>query len=367
MNLISYLQVEQDPNIALLYESVGESGVYLLTLIPVINGISGGNIDFSGVAPLSVINQGQTIAISGNFSSFITQGQTGLFYPIYNPSGYVTAMQTGILQPSGNYLTFSQSGLFYPANNPSGFVTASQTGIFVTDSQTGIYASLFYSISNPSGFIPSGNIIAGANVSIVPSGNSLVISASGGGGGSSVKWNSVNNIDLTSGFIAQPNSYNSIFIDSYTPITGFLPTTGVTDGTFVVFKDILGWPGFSSVPFTVTTTDGSATILTALSAEVTTEVLNRSYVIQTYVYYGRDNFWVSNSQFFTVPDSGVLSAGSLTYSNESILPTSVFTLSHLCASTGNRGALWIDSLASGTATIASSNSLDNDTISIEFH
>ena len=135
--------------------------------------------------------------------NFVTDSDTGAFYPTSNPSGYITGVDlSNYVQNSetGNFITDSDTGAFYPASNPSGFITGvdlselqtatgnlntrvtaneldittvsglitsndsdisalqtatgllvqkSETGNFVTDSETGA----FYAASNPSGFI----------------------------------------------------------------------------------------------------------------------------------------------------------------------------------------------------------------------
>lgn len=94
--------------------------------------------------------------------NFITTSQTGAFYPLSNPSGFITGVDlsayvTGdVVRPSqtGNFITTSQTGAFYPSSNPSGFITGLDTSAYVTGdvvrpSQTGD----FYPRSNPSGFI----------------------------------------------------------------------------------------------------------------------------------------------------------------------------------------------------------------------
>jgi hypothetical protein len=93
--------------------------------------------------------------------------------------------QTGLLQPSGNYLlssaTGSLTGVFYPLSlNPSSYITSGQTGQFasvinlgltgaalqgqitILNDQSGLFVlnsntGLFYPSSNPSQFISSGN------------------------------------------------------------------------------------------------------------------------------------------------------------------------------------------------------------------
>lgn len=98
--------------------------------------------------------------------SFITASQTGTFYPISNPSGYITGVDltnyvtkssTGVFVTTGqtgNFITATQTGQFVSTGATGNFVTGSvvrpnETGSFITSSQTGV----FYPISNPSGYI----------------------------------------------------------------------------------------------------------------------------------------------------------------------------------------------------------------------
>jgi hypothetical protein len=95
--------------------------------------------------------------------NFITTAQTGNFYPISNPSGYITG---DVVRPSetGNFITTSQTGKFYAANNPSGFITGVDLSSYVLNTETG----QFYSSSNPSGYI------TGINNLVFTTGNQTV-------------------------------------------------------------------------------------------------------------------------------------------------------------------------------------------------
>jgi hypothetical protein len=130
--------------------------------------------------------------------SVIRPSDTGAFYPASNPSGFITGVNlssyatisfttgisgslqsqiTTINNATGIFVTESETGLFYPSNNPSGFITGvdlsayvtgavvrpSETGAFVTQSQTG----QFYPASNPSGFITGVNLSSYATTSYV--------------------------------------------------------------------------------------------------------------------------------------------------------------------------------------------------------
>lgn len=78
-----------------------------------------------------------------NSSGYVTgqvirPSDTGQFYPLSNPSGYLTGLSTG------SFISVSQTGQFYPAvGNPSGFVTGlvirpSDTGRFLSQYSTGL-------------------------------------------------------------------------------------------------------------------------------------------------------------------------------------------------------------------------------------
>jgi hypothetical protein len=320
MNLISYLQVEQDPSISSLSGNLNSSGQYLLSLIPVINGITGGNIELSGVSPISVFVNGDTVIISGNFSNFITTSLTGQF------------------QPSGNY---------YSSNNPSSF------------------ASITVSGSNKVAGTVNFSGIGGTQV--ILSGQNILISGSGTVGGSSpIEWNFT-----TSDMSAPINSYIAPIPSS--PLTIALPTgANVVDGVFVTVVDFFGPAlgfGFNNYPTTVS--GGANQIYQPDGTQVANQILNRNFQIQTYVYSALAGSWIANSQFYQTATSGVLSSGTCTINHSAISATSHFSLSHFCTSTGNFGALYVSNINLGafpypSATISSTNPNDNDTISIIF-
>ena len=152
--------------------------------------------------------QSQITTINNTTGIFITESETGLFYPSNNPSGFITGVDlsayvTGaVVRPSetGVFVTQSQTGQFYPASNPSGFITGvnlssyatttyvtgvsgalqsqittlnSQTGSYVTGSvvrpsETGALTSVFYPrVGNPSQFITNASLIGYATTSYV--------------------------------------------------------------------------------------------------------------------------------------------------------------------------------------------------------
>ena len=171
-------------------------------------------VDLSSYATISFTTgisgslQSQITTINNTTGIFITESETGLFYPSNNPSGFITEVDlssyvTGaVVRPSetGVFVTQSQTGQFYPASNPSGFITGvnlssyatttyvtgvsgvlqsqittlnSQTGSYVTGSvvrpsETGALTSVFYPrFSNPSQFITNASLIGYATTSYV--------------------------------------------------------------------------------------------------------------------------------------------------------------------------------------------------------
>jgi hypothetical protein len=148
---------------------------------------------------------------------FVTTGQTGVFYPISNPSGFVTGVDlssyatttfvTGISGYQAGLISSLQSstgnlntrvatiegitGNFALSNNTGAFLTTgaadsrytlqSATGVFVTTGQTGAFAAsaltgaflttgqtgVFYPTSNPSGFITGVDLSAYATTAYV--------------------------------------------------------------------------------------------------------------------------------------------------------------------------------------------------------
>jgi hypothetical protein len=100
---------------------------------------------YSSSNPSGYTATGYVTGVSGNLQTQITSlnNQTGSFYPRTNPSGYAaTGYVTGISGSLQNQIT--------TLNNATGsYVLTSETGNFITDTQTGV----FYPRSNPSGYI----------------------------------------------------------------------------------------------------------------------------------------------------------------------------------------------------------------------
>lgn len=116
--------------------------------------------------------------------NFITTAQTGAFYPSSNPSGFITGVDlsayvTGaVVRPSetgaflttgaadgryalqsatGNFITTAQTGAFYPISNPSGFITGVDLSSYATQSfVTGISGDLQTKLNTVSGYAVTG-------------------------------------------------------------------------------------------------------------------------------------------------------------------------------------------------------------------
>jgi hypothetical protein len=162
-----------------------QTGGYLESLITVSNaGVSSlnlrsGIVNLSGAGNITVIPTGQIIYISG-------AGSTGEYYPLNNPSGFITGIDTSnfvTLSQTGEFLGHNETGnltnWFYPRNeNPAGYLTGSvvrpsdtgifadvnhvhpNTGNFVTTAQTGHnHDSQYYPLSsNPAGYV-TGSVV----------------------------------------------------------------------------------------------------------------------------------------------------------------------------------------------------------------
>lgn len=385
MTLISQNQIEPDPNIDLLIAALNSSGQALLNQIPTINGIVGGNIFFSGVSPIVVLTNGQQIIVSGNFGNFITNSQTGLFYPTANPNGFIASSQTGQFQPSGHYLTTidsgnlvpkSSTGIFVAKTDTGNFVPKSDTGNFITQSDTGNFQPLgdYYLNSNPDNFFPSGNLVAGSGVSITQDGSNLVFTSSGaGGGGASLPSGAFNTIILQN---TSDNGYTGlagqrIWIDgAYAgSITVYLPNFP-NDGDTLTFMDLDGEAsgpyGWRTYPQTITSQNFSISDVNGgTNLSVT---LSGSFQTATFIYEAiNNNWWMTDSKVsagLRKINGVTLSAGSATISSPYIYTDSYVNASHACVDTSQLGVLYVSALSNGSATITSTNPLDADTITL---
>lgn len=108
--------------------------------------------------------------MTGAFLSVGSAAST--YYPLSNPSGYITSGQTGAFITSGqtgNFIISSQTGSFITTGETGSFITSSQTGSFITTGQTGVFlntgtaSSTYYPLSNPSGYTLN-SFITGINV-----------------------------------------------------------------------------------------------------------------------------------------------------------------------------------------------------------
>jgi hypothetical protein len=87
--------------------------------------------------------------ISTRASDLSTLATIGSVEQITGLSGYLQPQITTLQNQTGNYTLHSETGAFYAVSNPSGFITGVNLSSYVTNSQTGA----FYAVSNPSGFI----------------------------------------------------------------------------------------------------------------------------------------------------------------------------------------------------------------------
>jgi hypothetical protein len=100
----------------------------------------------------SLNNETGDYVLKTETGDFITNSQTGEFYPNFNPSGFITGVDLSSYATQA-YVTGISSGLqaqITTLNNTTGsYVLKVQTGNFITNDQTGV----FYPLSNPSGYI----------------------------------------------------------------------------------------------------------------------------------------------------------------------------------------------------------------------
>lgn len=135
-----------------------------------------------------VLLSGEATAQStGYLTGYVNKSETGNFYPINNPSGFITGLDlsnyatvpyvtgvSGIIQVQINVLN-NQTGDFYLKTNPSGYVTESYvTGVsgylegLISASSAGVG-----SINGLSGIV---NLVGTGNNTISTSGSSILIS-----------------------------------------------------------------------------------------------------------------------------------------------------------------------------------------------
>lgn len=149
--------VEDDANNVLLNPAFFYNGINIVYL----TGVSGellhntfGDLQGGTTGQYYHLSSGQyfnlatgSVVRPNETGNFITASQTGAFYPITNPSGFITGVDlsayvTGsVVRPSetGNFITTSQTGAFYASSNPSGFITGvdlSFSGNYYTKSES---------------------------------------------------------------------------------------------------------------------------------------------------------------------------------------------------------------------------------------
>jgi hypothetical protein len=221
------------------------------------------------------ILEGQTgsYALASDTGSFVTTSETGQFYASSNPSGFITNISlvgyategfvTGITDgldsridslegQTGSYVLTNETGAFYPVSNPSGYITGvdlsayatttfvtgasgslqdqitaldNATGFYVLDNETGSFITTaqtgeFYSSSNPSGFITGVDLSAYATEDFVTG---------------------------VSGFLIEQINLNSAGISSLNGLSGILEISGAginsvtTDGSLIIVSGSTGF------------------------------------------------------------------------------------------------------------------------------
>lgn len=145
-----------DSDTSILEARLNETGAYLEGLITVssagvntINSLSG-VLFISGQGGTVVTNSGQNILISGGNSI-----NTGLFYPINNPSGYITGEVVRPNQTGLSFITPLISGIDYQAIPFSSSLSNSPTSVtceIENDIDNLIYSHVINSVTN-TGFI----------------------------------------------------------------------------------------------------------------------------------------------------------------------------------------------------------------------
>jgi hypothetical protein len=108
---------------------------------------------------------------TGYLTGYVLKTETGDFYPVSNPSGFITGVDlsnyvTGqVVRPSetGDFITNSETGVFYPNSNPSGFITGVDLSSYATTAYvTGVSGSLqtqITNLSNSTGSYVTGSVV----------------------------------------------------------------------------------------------------------------------------------------------------------------------------------------------------------------
>jgi hypothetical protein len=161
-----------------------------------INNVSGLSTGISGALNSRLGATGSNLQSQINTISGITGGFTGQFYPrTSNPSGYLTSVSTG------SFITNSQTGIFATATNLTATGSNLQGQISALSSWTGTTSNIYYpKNSNPSGYITTGQTgIFATAVNLAATGANLqnqLNAISGASGFVELKVNNSSNIEI---------------------------------------------------------------------------------------------------------------------------------------------------------------------------
>ena len=162
----------------------------------------------------------------------VGKGESGLFYPNSNPSGFITGLDTGnFITETGHLVGKGESGLFYPNSNPSGFITGVDSGHLITGASNLGTGSGLYSgtITNDLKFK---TLIAGPNIVLSGDNEHIMISGAAGGGGGGGTTQTAANIGFGSGI------YSGTVSDEFKLRSisgaGSVTITGHEDNTIIV-------------------------------------------------------------------------------------------------------------------------------------
>jgi hypothetical protein len=148
---------------------------------------------------------------------------TGLFYPITNPSGFITGIDSSIYI-TGAVVRPSDTGAFYPVYNPSGFITGVNLSQYSTISfSTGISGHLQNQINT----LSSGNQ---SFLTVLPTG----IEYTG--------------VMFPTSFSSVPQVYPSLIVNSDTGYLVWPRYVGAT-GYTACFSDVIGQSGINLQTF----------------------------------------------------------------------------------------------------------------------
>jgi len=146
-NLTDLFEKTSDPSGSPLTESIN------LTQIQTLFGNTFSTItslNNTGVDLLNLINNLSefdlsSFALNADTGEFIVNAQTGIFYPLSNPSGYITGIDLStytLNADTGSFIVTDQTGQFYASNNPSGFITVVDLTSYVTTEQISSFATI---------------------------------------------------------------------------------------------------------------------------------------------------------------------------------------------------------------------------------